>query len=246
MKFTTKQFFHSELPVRSVYSSLRAPRRRLTRNCEHSRRDGERLRLVRLRKEMDLFDAIGALKEARIAAEARAAKVERSSPEEARAPSPPLAHVDRIPLASLQAGDGSLEARADSLLENLLAARFKAAADHQTRTPDPSPERTKAIAEADAAAELRAAEKARLSAEAQATEEARLEKRTSVEVQQDWLAEAERASPSWVRTPLTRANWCEAAYVYASPATQPRSARACACTPAMERTREREKHREKQ
>ena len=185
---------------------------------------------------MDLFDAIGALKEARIAAEARAAKVERSSPEAAQAPSPPPAHIDRIPLASLQAGDGSLEARADSLLENLLAARFKAAADHQTRTPDPSPERTKAIAEADAAAELRAAEKARLSAEAQATEEARLEKRTSVEVQQDWLAEAERASPSWVRTPLTRANWCEAAYVYASPATQPRSARACACTPAMERT----------
>ena len=116
------------------------------------------MRLVRLRKEMDLFDAIGALKEARIAAEARAAKVERSSPEAAQAPSPPPAHVDRIPLASLRAGDGSLEARADSLLENLLAARFKAAADHQTRTPDPSPERTKAIAEADAAAELRAAE----------------------------------------------------------------------------------------
>ena len=213
------------------------------RNSSPARR--ERLRLVRLRKEMDLFDAIGALKEARIAAEARAAKVERS-PEAAGAPSPPPAHVDRIPLASLQAGDGSLEDRADSLLENLLAARFKAAADHQTRAPDPSPERTKAIAEADAAAELRAAEKARLSAEAQVTEEARLEKRTSVEVQQDWLAEAERASPSWERTPLTRANLCENAYVYASPAPHPRSERACACTPAMERTREREKHREKQ
>ena len=62
------------------------------------------MRLVRLRKEMDLFDAIGALKEARIAAEARAAKLERSSPEAGRAPSPPPAHVDRILLASLQAG----------------------------------------------------------------------------------------------------------------------------------------------
>ena len=173
------------------------------------------------KRNMEMFDAIGALKEARLAAEARASKVERS-PETAPTP----AHVfKRLPPASLQgaylASDGSLEARADNLLENLLAARLNAAADHQTRAPyqllQESPARTKAIAEADAAAELRAAEKARLFAETQAAEEARLE--NPVCIQQDWLAEEVDSLPIWERTPLTKATLWEdetQTYVYVS------------------------------
>ena len=146
------------------------------------------------------------------------------------------------------AGGKSLEARADSMLQNLLANKFREATESEiavtarrtyfgsnssqaeewyreakeiantarrthlgcsSSQAKETAESTKARAEADVAAEARAAEKTRLSAE---TAGKRREE-TALGVQQDWLAQMVEDSADWEQEGVTSAS---PAFTYAS------------------------------
>ena len=203
----------------------------------------------------DLFDVIGALKQARMAADTRAAvEAETLIPERGAAPASAAGteisfgfDADAVCRAGVgTAGGKSLEARADSMLQNLLANKFREAteiavtarrtsfgsnsrrarrqcreateiANTARRTSlgcsssqaKETAESTKARAEADVAAEARAAEKTRLSAE---TAGKRREE-TALGVQQDWLAQMVEDSADWEQEGVTSAS---PAFTYAS------------------------------
>ena len=230
-----------------------------------------------------MFDVIGALKQARMVADTRAAKAGTLIPKRAAAPASAAGteisfgfDVDAACRADVgTAGGESFEARADSMLQNLLANKFREAteiavtarrtsfgsnsrrarrqcreateiANTARRTSlgcsssqaKETAESTKARAEADVAAEARAAEKTRLSAE---TAGKRREE-TALDVQQDWLAHIVEDAPDWQKqgvTAVERGASTAYTYTYASHADVDNPAPARATRTALRGGKER-------